>query len=323
MAQLRMPQTQSSKLSCADEISQQVPDDTSASFNGQLDQFCFNQGQNLPGKRSSSPQSSRTSVKRTRTVATTTIITTTGCTTTSPEPREKKRRKPSKYAHPSQYAHLKPLVDILEPNLICVFVGTNPGIGTAIAGHAYAHPSNLFWKLLHTSGLTDRRLRPEEDRTLPARYAMGNTNIVARPSKDAAELSKEELAAGTLPLDEKLFTYQPEAVCIVGKGIWEAIWRYRYGTSMKKGEFTYGWQDERHNMGKYPYPNPAGVAADKAAHGEARNGGAWQGARVYVATSTSGLAASLKPAEKEEIWRPFGQWVQQRRKERGFVPQSK
>ncbi|KAF2812899.1 DNA glycosylase [Mytilinidion resinicola] len=227
-------------------------------------------------------------------------------TTTSPKP-SKKRRQSSKYAAPSKYSHLTPLTDILEPNLICVFVGTNPGVQTATAGHAYAHPSNHFWKLLHSSGLTPRRLSPSEDRSLPAEYCMGNTNIVARPSKDAAELSKEEIAAGTKILEEKFRRYRPEAVCIVGKGIWEGVWRWRYGRGFKKEEFAYGWQAERENMGIC---------------GEAEDGGAWAGARVFVATTTSGLAASLKPAEKEAIWRPFGEWVQKRREERGFKPES-
>ena len=215
-----------------------------------------------------------------------------------------KKRKSSRYADPSKYAHLKPLTDILEPNLICVFVGTNPGVQTATAGHAYAHPSNHFWKLLHTSGLTDRRLRPEEDVDLPRLYCMGNTNIVDRPSKDAAELSKEEMAAGTANLDAKFLKYKPEAVCIVGKGIWEAIWRYRHGKNPKPSEFKYGWQDEKENMGK----SEEEVLDD--------NGNVWRGTRVFVTTSTSGLAASLKPAEKEAIWRPFGEWVLKRRAER-------
>ena len=42
----------------------------------------------------------------------------------------------------------------------------------------------------------------------------------------------------------------------------------------------------------------------------------WAGARVFVATSTSGLDASTKPAQKEAIWAPLGQWVQDRRRER-------
>jgi TDG/mug DNA glycosylase family protein len=229
-------------------------------------------------------------------------------TASTPSARPKKKRATSQYAGASKYAHLSSLVDILEPNLICVFVGTNPGVQTATAGHAYAHPSNHFWRLLHSSGLTDRRLKPKEDRSLPALFCMGNTNIVDRPSKNAAELSKEEMAAGTANLDAKFLKYKPEAVCIVGKGIWESIWRYRYGKSMDKGDFKYGWQDEKHNMGK---------SVDSEEHTDAL-GNVWNGARVFVTTSTSGLAASLKPAEKEAIWKPFGEWVQKRREERGF-----
>ncbi|KAK7540863.1 G/U mismatch-specific DNA glycosylase [Phyllosticta citribraziliensis] len=217
----------------------------------------------------------------------------------------KRRRTPSKYAPPSKYAHLSPLKDVLEPNLICVFVGTNPGIKTATAGHAYAHPSNMFWKLLHSSGCTDRRCRPEEDVDLPRLYAMGNTNIVERPTKDAAELSKAEMAAGTPILEAKIRQYKPEAVCIVGKGIWEAIWRWRYGKNPTKEQFKYGWQDEKENMGK-----------SDAEEEDGQDDAAWTGARVFVASSTSGLSASTKPAEKEEIWRPFGEWVKKRRTER-------
>jgi mismatch-specific thymine-DNA glycosylase len=215
-------------------------------------------------------------------------------TATSPSPA-KRRRQSSKYAPPSQYAHLPTLVDVLEPNLICVFVGTNPGIRTATSGHAYAHPSNMFWKLLHSSGCTDERLKPEQDVDLPRLYSMGNTNIVERPSKDAAELSKAEMTAGAPILEEKVRKYRPEAVCIVGKGIFEAIWRWRYGKQIKKDQFHYGWQDDLERMGK----------CDD-----------WEGARIFVSSSTSGLSASTKPHEKEAIWKPFGEWVQARRKER-------
>ncbi|KAK4503425.1 hypothetical protein PRZ48_004340 [Zasmidium cellare] len=207
----------------------------------------------------------------------------------------KRKKSSSKYAPPSTYAHLEPLTDILAPNLITIFVGFNPGVMTATAGHAYAHPSNLFWKLLHSSGCTDERLKPEQDVDLPRLYSMGNTNIVARPSKNAGELSKAESAAGTPILEAKIKEFKPESVCIVGKGIWESIWRWKYGRPIKKEEFRYGWQDERERMGK-----------DEG----------WEGAWVFVATATSGLAAGLRPHEKEAIWRPFGEWVSKRRRER-------
>lgn len=272
------------------------------SFKGQLARFLYasstSTSDNAVLSSTVSPRSSK------RTHATVTIVNTTVETSDAPSPRPNKKRKLSGYAPSSKYAHLSPLVDILEPNLICVFVGTNPGVRTATAGHAYAHPSNHFWKFLHSSGLTDRRLSPSEDRSLPAKFCMGNTNIVSRPSRNAAELSKDEMVAGAGDLEAKFREFRPEAVCIVGKGIWEAIWKYRMGRAIRKDEFRYGWQDEEMNMGKV--------------NGEE----GWEGSKVFVTTSTSGLAANLKPAEKEAIWKPFGEWVQKRREEREFEPRS-
>ena len=43
--------------------------------------------------------------------------------------------------------------------------------------------------------------------------------------------------------------------------------------------------------------------------------GVWAGARVFVATSTSGLAAGLSLKQKEEIWSELGTWVNRRREE--------
>ncbi len=121
-----------------------------------------------------------------------------------------------------------------------------------------------------------------------------------RPTKDAGELSKQEMDASVEVLEEKIRKWRPEAVCIVGKGIWESVWRVRHGRGIRKEEFRFGWQDEGENMGK------GGGDKDEE----------WKGASVFVATSTSGLAASLRPHEKEAIWKPLGEWVNKRRRER-------
>lgn len=130
---------------------------------------------------------------------------------------------------------------------------------------------------------------------MPELYSLGFTNIVERPSRNGGELSKGEMDEGVKVLEEKARKWRPECMCIVGKSIWESIWRVRYGKVMGK-EFKYGWQDERENMGVIE--------------------GEWTGARVFVATSTSGLAASLSPAEKERIWSELGEWVKTRRTEK-------
>ncbi|KAI1656828.1 DNA glycosylase [Daldinia decipiens] len=218
----------------------------------------------------------------------------------SASPSSKKRsRGPSSYAPPSTYAHLPLLPDAIAPNLLIFFIGLNPGIQTARVGHAYAHPSNLFWKLLYSSGITPVRCHAHEDQTMPARYALGHTNIVARPSRNGAELSKAEMDEGVAILEDKCRRWRPEVACITGKSIWESVFRVRHGRAMKKGEFKYGWQEER--MGVFE------------GDGEEEP---WEGTRVFVATSTSGLAATLKPEEKEKIWKILGDWCVKRRKER-------
>ena len=210
------------------------------------------------------------------------------------------KRTSSGYAPPSKYAHLiNNLVDSLAPNLICVFIGVNPGIRTATTGHAYNHPSNLFWKLLHSSGCTPRRCRPEVDGDMPRLYQLGLTNIVTRPTKDASELSKEEMDEGVAVLEMKIARDRPEAVAIVGKSIWESIWRVKHGKKITKEQFRYGWQDDSQRMGVISEGDES-----------------WEGARVFVATTTSGLAAGMRPHEKEEVWRGLGEWVEKKRAER-------
>ena len=225
-----------------------------------------------------------------------------------PSAKRQRVRGPNAYAPPEVYAHLRPLEDILAPNLLVLFIGLNPGIQTSHTGHAYAHPSNLFWKLLHSSGLTPVRCQPEEDRTLPERFGLGNTNIVSRPSRNGAELSKAEMDDGVAALEAKIREYRPEVACIVGKGIWESVWRKRHGRNLRKSDnFTYGWQLESENMGVVkPTISEEGVEEDDG----------FKGARVFVATTTSGLAAGMRPSEKEAVWRELGDWCMTRRQEK-------
>ncbi|KAL8762762.1 MAG: hypothetical protein Q9184_001302 [Pyrenodesmia sp. 2 TL-2023] len=234
-------------------------------------------------------QRAESSVKRTRANAGTPVST-----------PQKVKRTSSGYAPPSKYAHvINKLTDSLAPNLICVFIGVNPGIRTATTGHAYNHPSNLFWKLLYKSGCTPRLCRAEEDGDMPRLFDLGLTNIVRRPTKDAGELSKAEMDAGVAELEAKIALDRPEAVAIVGKGIWESLWRVRHASNIKKEQFKYGWQDDSERMGV--------VRTDEDQ---------WPGARVFVTTTTSGLAAGMRPHEKEDVWRGLGEWVKQRRQQR-------
>ncbi|KAB5584749.1 hydrolase-like protein [Coniochaeta sp. 2T2.1] len=224
------------------------------------------------------------------------------------------KRSSSSYAPPSLYAHLPPIPDALAPNLLVLFIGLNPGLQTSRTQHAYAHPSNLFWKLLASSGITPRFVSPAEDRSLPRLYGLGLTNIVSRPTRNGGELSRQEMDAGVEALEEKCRRWRPECVAVVGKGIWESIYRVRTGKKLGKG-WRYGWQEERMGVvgeeGMREGEREVGVE-----YGPEEQGGKWEGSRVFVTCSTSGLAATLRPPEKEAIFRELGEWVERRREER-------
>ncbi|WP_080845978.1 G/U mismatch-specific DNA glycosylase [Cytobacillus gottheilii] len=117
---------------------------------------------------------------------------------------------------------MKPVNDIICPDLDVLFIGFNPSIKSSETGHHFANRSNRFWKILHQAGLTPYQYLPEQDRDL-LELNYGLTNIVARPTKAADEISKEEYNEGRLLLAEKLQTYQPKIACYVGKGVYEQL----------------------------------------------------------------------------------------------------
>ncbi len=121
---------------------------------------------------------------------------------------------------------LQSIPDHLSPNLKILFVGFNPSIRSSETGYHYANPSNRFWKILYEAGLTPRKMLPEENSQL-LELGFGLTNIVARPTKEAVEISKDEYQIGAEKLKKKISRYQPQAVCFVGKGVYQQYSRKR------------------------------------------------------------------------------------------------
>lgn len=109
----------------------------------------------------------------------------------------------------------KTVPPILAPNLRVLFVGINPSLRSAEVGHHFARAGNRFWPTLHAAGFTPRRLLPEEDGELP-RYGLGITNVAHRPTRQAAELTVEELRAGAAELERTVSRHGPWLVAVVG-----------------------------------------------------------------------------------------------------------
>ena len=111
--------------------------------------------------------------------------------------------------------------DVLAPGLRVVFCGINPGLYTAWAGHHFARPGNRFWPALHLSGFTPRQLHPSEERQLLG-LGLGITNLVARTTARADELTDDELRAGAQILRQKLDRYQPRWLAVLGASAYRA-----------------------------------------------------------------------------------------------------
>ncbi len=115
------------------------------------------------------------------------------------------------------------LPDLLRDGLELVFVGINPSLYSVAQGHYFARGTNRFWPCLSRSILSQPvrqalgkdRLEPIHDRLLPA-YGIGFTDVVKRPTAKAAELGREEFAAGAAALVAKLERYQPRVACFQG-----------------------------------------------------------------------------------------------------------
>lgn len=151
-------------------------------------------------------------------------------------------------------SYQKTIADVLAPGIRVLFCGINPGRYSGATGFHFAGPGNRFWPALHRAGFTDRLLRPDEVGLLP-RYGCGITNLVARTTARADELTTDEIRAGVPLLAAKVRRYQPAWVAVVGIGAYRV-----------------GFEEKRAALG----PQPREL----------------EGAKIWVLPNTSGLNAN-------------------------------
>lgn len=109
----------------------------------------------------------------------------------------------------------KLLADVIAPDLDVLLCGINPGLWSAATGHHFARPGNRFWPALHRGGFTPRQLRPDEQDLL-IEYGMGITNLAARATARADELTRDELTAGGVILRAKVERFAPTWLAVLG-----------------------------------------------------------------------------------------------------------
>src|SRR5215469_16330699 len=115
------------------------------------------------------------------------------------------------------------LPDYLQRGLDFVFVGINPGLYSVQREHYFARSTNRFWPAFTASKLSERvrralgtnTLRAEHDAELLP-YGIGFTDVVKRPSGNAADLNVGDFKEGVPLLLEKLQRYAPRVACFHG-----------------------------------------------------------------------------------------------------------
>jgi TDG/mug DNA glycosylase family protein len=143
------------------------------------------------------------------------------------------------------------LPDILAKNLSVIFCGINPGQTSATMGQHFVNRSNRFWRVLHLSGFTPEQIRPEDDQTI-LKHGYGLTTAVARPTRRASELSREELARAVATLERKITDHAPCNVAFLGKAAYAAI--------VKNPKISWGAQSAPFaGTPVWVLPNPSGL----------------------------------------------------------------
>ncbi|WP_327237712.1 G/U mismatch-specific DNA glycosylase [Streptomyces sp. NBC_01317] len=143
--------------------------------------------------------------------------------------------------------------DVVAEGLRVLFCGINPGLMSAATGHHFARPGNRFWPVLHLSGFTPRQLSPSEQDELPS-YGLGITNVAARATARADELSDEEFREGGRLLVAKVELLRPRWLAVVG------VTAYRIAFGDKKARI--GPQERTIGDTRiWALPNPSGLNA--------------------------------------------------------------
>lgn len=159
--------------------------------------------------------------------------------------------------------------DLVGEDVRLLLVGINPGLWTAATNTHFAYPSNRFYPALHLAGITPTPIDPngatDEDRTMLRGLGIAITNVVARATARASELTRDELRAGGAVVAEKVAEWQPNVVAFVG------ITAYRDAYGRRQAQTGRQPPDEwLAGVETWAVPNPSGLNAHETVDSLAR-----------------------------------------------------
>jgi TDG/mug DNA glycosylase family protein len=149
--------------------------------------------------------------------------------------------------------------DLVGPGLRLLFVGINPGLWTAATQTHFAHPGNRFYPALRRGGVIERDIdrgtgMTDDDRAYLVGRGIGITNLVARATPRAAELTAAELRAGGERLQAFVAEHRPRVVAVAG------VTAYRQAFGVQQAAL--GRQPEPFAGAElWVVPNPSGLNA--------------------------------------------------------------
>lgn len=114
---------------------------------------------------------------------------------------------------------LHTLPDTVGPAMRLLVCGLNPSLYAAEVGVGFARGGNRFWPAALAAGLVSRDRDP---RHALVAHGVGMTDLVKRPTRQAAELTAAEYAEGLARLERLAERLEPRVVCFVGLAGWRA-----------------------------------------------------------------------------------------------------
>ncbi len=151
------------------------------------------------------------------------------------------------------------LPDYLRTGLDLVFVGINPGLSSATAGHYFHNPSNRFWPAVTRAGIFDPQLSAQND-SEALLQGVGFTDLVKRATPNVSGLRAGDYRVGAASLKERLTAAAPAIVCFNGITAFRNYLRYAEGIDRK---IEPGVQREKlagASVFVAPSPSPANAA---------------------------------------------------------------
>jgi TDG/mug DNA glycosylase family protein len=111
---------------------------------------------------------------------------------------------------------MRTLPDYLRKGMKLVIVGCNPSESSVRVGHYYAGRVNQFWPVLYKGGVVPEPFDYHDDKRV-IEFGIGLTDLVKRPTKTTAELTREDFAEGRIVLSQRLGEFTPHVIAFNGK----------------------------------------------------------------------------------------------------------